>query len=503
MSLRRPVFLLVFAAALVGAGMWLVLGGDEARWGVPGDSHPLIAMPPAPVPAPAPAAPLPEVLVELVPTARLQRLVAPPLPSAAAAAIECRWVAGAAAVLSTRLPAPGPQLLRIGSTAAPIYRVIAVGDASSPELPPRPADCAFAGKVVDETGAPVVGAQAWLGGTAATSDDDGIFRCNGMSGGRGVPLVLRAAGRASSFAVVDVEPVPAPTPAVFVLEAGAAVEVQFAGRLPGGRPARVLVLPGVALDSRVQRFPFFLQGEAAPDNAGVELDAQGRCRLEGLPLDTELRIVVLQPLLAASPVTVRLRRPMQSVTVSGRLLPELNGTVVDDEGAALGSVVVSSRPRLASAPDFGAQWLLPPAAYTLGASVATTGADGRFSVGCHEGKSGSLVELRAAGRFGLQVTASGGVAERTFTLPRETAEAGPPELHLVADRPARLRLREGDHTHPGALWSGLVYVLPWREAVLADVLVTVVPGGGGQQRQTAHRNVIVAGRTELRIDVDP
>jgi hypothetical protein len=510
MTPRRSVVLLALAAVLAGlaGGLWL-LGGDGGRWAVPGAEAASID-PPPPVPPPVVAAAAGrEVTVEVTPVARLAPLA--PLPDVAVTGIALaadgvHWIAGAAAVPGRRPVRAGLQLLRLHPAAGgELFRAVRLRGAQSIEVRVEP-EAGFAGRIVDEDGAAVAGASVWLGGVATVSGADGAFRFAGIAGGSGVPLVVRATGFATLLRIVDVDRAPPEPEPRFVLAPGASLEVQLAAPLPVSAPPRVLVLPDGAADSELLGHPFFLQ-TAPAEHLGraplplPRLDAGGAARLEGLPRGAGVTVTVVHPQLVARSVAVRLRDAVQRAVVTAELRPLLRGRAVDASGAPIaGALALCTAP--AGAPEPDPAWLLPPAAYLAGAALqAATDAGGAFAIGRWP-SSPALLELRAAGRFGVQLAVEGEPAERAILLPAAVAAEGAPALRLHAAQAMRLRVRQGSRTlAPLFDWSGNPHLVRWPEPQLVDVRV-VVAEPGRAPRVRSFPGVVVAGSVDLAIEPD-
>src|SRR5262249_26556270 len=141
-------------------------------------------------------------------------------------------------------------------------------------------DRALRGRVVDRAAAPIVAAAVFTGGAAdeaVTTDADGRFEVR-VPAGRGVPVVVRAAGKAWRGAIVDVSP-----------DFGAEVDFSLADEMPlevhalGPQApvagAAAAVLPTDTSDTDLQAYPFFAQDLFAP----APVDEHGTAMLRGLP----------------------------------------------------------------------------------------------------------------------------------------------------------------------------------------------------------------------------
>src|SRR6185503_2981528 len=197
---------------LLGAlGVWLAWGnarpvvdsGREAT--APTESAPSIT-PPAPIGSDARN----EVVVHVTERARLLDLAPPPQcvvrEGEASSSARVTWLAGAAA-LPRAERAAGTHLVAVDLPGEDrSYHIVRVAaDAGEIELD-LSAPRAFTGRVVDAEGHGIAGARAWMGGRPEVlTDAQGEFTVEGVRGRFGVPLVIRAKGRADHFRAVDLD----------------------------------------------------------------------------------------------------------------------------------------------------------------------------------------------------------------------------------------------------------------------------------------------------------
>ena len=349
------------------------------------------------------------------------------------------------------------------------------------------------GRVVDEAGDPLEGAEVWYGegepggGETVTTNARGEFLVSSMTGGRGVPVVVTAPGRVTRYQLMDLDGSVYASP-LFVLEPGVALQVQLAADLPGVERARVFLAPEGEGDSRLQQFPFFLA--AVGDGWGIQGD--GAVRIDGLPTGSQVEVIVHHPLaIAPPPQLVRLRRGAR-VIVPLRRRPEWTGRVVDQGGAPIAGALVLSRGdgQVLARGRHARRWILPPEVDSIGVARDRTDYDGRFAVA-----GAQLLRITAPGYAGLEMQVeSRHLPDIALGAPR----SGEPSLRVRVPHCAgtyRVRCRPyGNEWLVLACGQAFTQVLP--EASLVDVRVQIRRGGAvGEAR--IFSGVVVQGVTEL------
>jgi hypothetical protein len=484
---------------LGGLGVWLAWRPAQplVDGGVDGGSgEPEAASPSAPATTTRASRDLPEVVVRVAERARLLELAPPPrcrvLAGEASSAARVSWLAGAAA-----LPRPeratGPQLVAVDLPHAErSYHVVRVaGDGAELELDlgtPR----SFTGRVVDAAGDAVAGARVWMGGRPeALTDAEGVFTVDGVRGRFGVPLVIRAAGHADHFRAVDLDGSAAPP--VYALTPGVELIVRIAAPRPSGA-ARVCLRPagnGVeTVDLSLRHYPLFW-----PVIAGApEIDAEGACRLTGLPRGARVEVVVHHDAWAGSPpVAVDLRDDTQTVTVQPMPAPVVRGAIARDGVPVAGVLVVCAAGVHAPALPRSDELLAPDAALA-GVAHAFSDAEGAFAVARPASASAFVLAVLPAGALGLErrIDQAAGAEVQRFELPRDEALSAPgkPALRLRSERALRVIVERGASRQPAAeIAAGGELLVPLAAPACVDVEVRA-PDGTRTERALAVRGAV-------------
>lgn len=429
---RRTVLFLLSAGTLAAvAGLWWSAAeppappapGGRAEVPVPGPRG-------ATAPPDAPPTDAPQVHVEV--TVRERFVPPPPARVQAVRAhdgveLPTTVLAGVGGGFDGELPAAGPALVTIAADGARLVRQVAVaaGGVARPTVGGR---LVVRGTVRGDDGRPLAAARVWLGeldGSGrreAATDADGAFELD-VPAGAGVPLVVAAAGFATTWRLLDVA---APPPvADVVLEPGGTLELNLAALAVALTEVRVFVVPLAEVSTALAQWPFALQ---ALDD-GVSLDGSGRARIDGLPRRGTLGVLVRHPRAPLeAPQPVALKGEHTRVTVPLVVAERMwRGRVVDGEGQALAGVCVWVRPPGRRLLGDGAPRLLPPHLDLAGAVAATTGPDGTFVVGALDGDV--VLSLRHAGHAGRDLAAAALAAAADLVLP--AWGAGEPALRLA------------------------------------------------------------------------
>lgn len=216
---------------------------------------------------------------------------------------ESAVVAGAGGAFVPAAERRGAALVRLRFEGREIHRRVARREDASlgvdlgPERPVR-------GRVVDDKAKPVEGATVWSGGgpeEVVATDSDGRFEAMAHAG-VGVPVVVRAEGKAHKHAFAQVDATSG-AELSFVLLESTPVLVQAAGTVDALRDAEVAVVPIGVTSTELQTYPFFAQGMWS-DTA---LDAEGRAVLRGLPRGCVVGLLLIGPgVCRAAPVEVAL-----------------------------------------------------------------------------------------------------------------------------------------------------------------------------------------------------
>lgn len=212
-------------------------------------------------------------------------------------------VAGAGGAFVPPTERRGAALVRVRFDGREFHRRVARGEDGAlavdlgPERPVR-------GRVVDDMARPIAGASVWVGGKpdeAVATDADGRFEAPAPAG-VGVPVVVRAEGKAHKHAFAQVGLVGG-AELSFVLLESLPVLVQAAGTVDALRDAEVAIVPIGVTSTELQTYPFFAQGMWS-DTA---LDGEGRTTLRGLPRGCVVGLLLLGPgVCRAAPVEVAL-----------------------------------------------------------------------------------------------------------------------------------------------------------------------------------------------------
>ncbi|HEX5051102.1 MAG TPA: carboxypeptidase-like regulatory domain-containing protein [Planctomycetota bacterium] len=404
MQRSTVLFLLLAAggAAALSIGTWPA--STELPSGAPASPQPPAAEGPGREPPPASAAPRVRVEVRA-----LERYVAPPplrvqaVRLADAVELPTELLAGAGAGFDAGPPRPGLALVRIGYEAGSLLRQVPVVEA--PVATSVGARIVCRGRVRDAGQKAVEGARVWLGeqdgeghDRVVYTDADGVFELDAPAGD-GVPFVVQAEGRASTWRAVTVA---APMRELDVtLQPAGRLEVQLAGTGQGIEAARLFVLPGATVSTEVAQYPFFLQVLTR----GFAIDERGRALVADLPQGGQLGLFVQHARLAGTVAhAVVLAGRQTRAVVPFAFVPSLwRGRVVDTAGEPLAGVRVWSRPPGADLAPGGSPRLLPPHLEARGVCMAETDAEGGFEIGA-SAVPDAVLSLRMLGHAGRDVT---------------------------------------------------------------------------------------------------
>ena len=514
MPRRSPLYILLLASLLVGLVAWLtvtVYAGGRADFEFPGEpDSPLAQELPGFVAQPLTAgkdAKEVHLRVEIHPTARLLGEDTTTLPVRVRDGdreISARVEAIAGAYVGARRPdGPGRTLFKITlADGAQLWRVSNHGafvEGSEIPITLTPAS-SFRGIVRDEQGRPVPNAELVCDSCTTTSDRDGRFELALPRGGVGIPLLVRASGKADAWQQLDLVQTSNEPVAVAVSESEP-VLVRVAGPAREG-VGQVIVLPGSEVDTRVLRYPFWQQA-AQP----FVLDSAGSCTLVGLPKGVALRIVVSHPgLLVRVPADLRVGiNSSEPLLVVAEAAATLRGRVLDAQRRPIPGAMITSRGSDADLPRADLSWLLPPLAALAEVSSATSDARGYFALARrHTYKGESLVRVVASGCLGLEVKVADARndLDHEFALPSRGAEAsGAPTLALaLATRGRKVSctlVEKGRHLRNLTGSDSEPLLIALREPCLVDLRAEV---DGGASTAKSWFGLAVMGRTALVLD---
>lgn len=256
---------------------------------------------------------------------------------------EAAVVAGAGGAFVPPAERRGAALLRVRFGGREVHRRAARGDDGAFLVDLGP-DRAVRGRVVDDKSQPIAGASVWVGGkpeeTVAT-DAEGRFEAIAPAG-VGVPVVVRAEGKAHKHAFAQVE-LANGADLTFVLLDSTPVLVQAAGTVDALREAEIAVVPIGVTSTELQTYPFFAQGLWS-DTA---LDADGRATLRGLPRGCVVGLLLLGPgVCRATPVEVALfgDQPVRA-SLSAPDRPRAAVELVDERASPLRGCEVRCEPQ--------------------------------------------------------------------------------------------------------------------------------------------------------------
>lgn len=506
MQRRHALFLLPAAAGAVFA-LWLLASGEplppDAPPEVPSPAPtPVADAPAAPGPTPPAAAGRPHVAVAVA----LRESYAPP----PIARVEARDVADPDAPLPLRAVAglgagPDPDDGGAGGCLVAVAHagVELLRHANVPARGVAPLRLGgrrvVRGRVLGPDGAPAAGAAVWFGESTAAGrrefavDDEGRYEAD-VPSGDGVPFVVRAPGCAAHARALDVGD---GAVADARLEPACALEVQIAAVAEQLRFVRVYVLPTAELAASLANWPF----DAQAASGGRPVDASGRARIDDLPRDVEVGVVVAHPLVARmAPQIVRTKgeRARAVVALPSYAGRALAGVVVDEDGAPIAGATV----RLA--PDGATVWpraprLAPAEAAWRGAFAVATDADGAFVLGVPEGDAPAFVQVRAPGHAGRVVLRAEWPAGGRIALPRwHGGDVGfalaPPQAGVAWTAAADLA---------DGIRAALAADESWRVSLPQpgryDFTLTTTPVAG-PTRRCERRDVVATGPVDLAVD---
>ncbi len=500
---------LLVAVAALGVVLLRDSGGagDEAPLGAPEGVVPAVAGgggdDPGPIGSPDEVVTL---HVEVLPRARL-------LPDAAESA-PCRLVdadgvlpAAVQVLAGPRLAAPvdGPHLIRFDAEFGRFCRFVTLdaGDAVVDVVVAGSAS--IRGRVVDGDQVPIAGARVWAGLVDALGEPvevevggDGRFEFPAVPAGPGVPLLARAAGRASRFRLVRPE-WPALEDVELVLEPARRVDIVFQSRAPSLERGQILVLPRDT-DVATRHYPFFLS--AFPSQMRM-LGSDGTATIDDLPTRGAFGVAVDHPGVlpgARVPIPAGTRGAVRVIVVPA---PDdvvwLHGRVVDPDGAPIAGAEIRLRgDRGVLEPDA----VLTASGHLPGPTTrATAGADGAYRLAVPARRTHALaVVVSCAGRPGIvQELGTGRGLKHDFLLPPPQTFGGAPSVAI--------RLEELGRTVHAKLAGATAIIRtdadPFRvdlaEPALVDLRVQLRHADGRVTRMQVD-NLAVPGPVEFALD---
>lgn len=499
--MQRSAATFLMLAAVLAAGVavvWSSFAGEPPAPPPPGPQPPNVAGPADATPEDHGAPAKPHVRVEV----QLREAFVPPPPvrveavGSDGAPLSVTLVAGEGAGFAAAPPKPGLALAAIALGGGRwLLRQVAVGDAGVARITVG-APIVVTGRVQDEAGAPIAGASVWAGESdgegnrrEAVTGDDGAFETD-TPGGAGVPLVVRAAGRASSWQAVMVSPSSREFP--IAMRAAAGLDVQFAAAADLVRDLRLFVVPRGPISTELASYPFFLQTLAD----GFVVASNGSATVPDLPRGATVGLVVSHPrVIGAAPHAVTLRAANERVVLPLRTAEAVwQGRVVDEAGAPLAGVSVWSRPPRQQLDGIAAGRFLPPHLGAPGCFAAHTDDDGAFTIGAVE--PGGVLSLRAADRAGRDLAWPPADASAPVVLP--SWSSGPQEFRLQPPQAATPWLAECDLA--GGIRAEVAADQPWivsfPQAGFYRVVTTTFVGG--REVGKAERDVAVTGPVDLQ-----
>ncbi len=493
----RSISLLIAACGLAGVGVWLVLAGGRGKDMPPAPEAGTAAGPDVAGGAPLDSSGVAAGAANVHVAVRRVGGIAGGL--AADAPPPCRLVDGDRVVPCAVSIVAGPPD-RVGrhfvrfrfADGSALWRVVWLAD--EPVDVRRFAPALVEGRVVDESGSPIAGAEVWTGTTGpggepstTTTGADGRFVAAGVDATSGVPVVVHAAGHASHWREVDLQ-TPMDRPLLLQLAVSASVEVAVLQELPSMTAGVVRLVP-VSEGLELRHYPF-LWGAVEP--ATLALDARGVLRVDDLPRDSRVRVVVEHPAVSGpsasaevvlhGPATRAIVRPPPAAFVAGR--------VVDPDGRSIAEarVRVGDRAGAPSPPGY----LLPVA----GDVAFPVGADGSFRVPVPPGGI-ARVSVDAPGRQGVSVEVRAGASTGDVVLHSST-------IAIAKGSPAlELRLPDGEWHADLEGIGELRWLDPTTLAVALSepcvVDVDVRADGPGEPFRRTWRGLPVVGATVLDI----
>lgn len=512
MSVHRPFLLVALAALFAVSSTWFgltVLATEGPAFSFPDER---VLVEPVLLPESSPeevGASPPGVTIRLRPKARvLPPRASPPcrlLRGTQEVSGKVAWVAGSAALPVGPHRKRGRQLVRVSLPTGEEFHAVVTLSPGEEEMPTVVLGGPFSyrSRVVDRDGHAIADARVWLAGRESKSDGDGRFLVENLPIRSGLPMVIRAQGKATIFRILDLADahLRGDLPA-HALEDGVSLHVQLAAPISGDAPlGRVYLMPAdQGGDSRLRHYPFFL----AEHGGGISLSSEGTCKIEGLPRGVEVRVVAHHPRLRIeSSVVVELGDDVNYAMVKGAEAPLLSGRVVDLAGQpAPGASVVSSADRdgefIAHGQLLG--WVLPPAVFLSDCDWAMADGDGRFLLARSE--TNSYVTVVAPGCHGIQQKIMGRAQnlDRQFVLPHvaQGVESGDgPALDVRVGRPVRMRIwQRAQSLTTWFPWTpDRPYHLDLKEPVLMDVDIEI----DGRDEVITVKDVAVVGRVPLQV----
>ena len=489
----------------------VVLGAAIVHWATDGDALPPdaglheIGLPDvsapevssAPLPAPiARATESARVWVEVKPVQRMRPVgeMFEVIRLGQSVRAEASVLAGAGGSFVPLVQRKGAVVVRVRVGTAEWHRRVARGDDGvlSVELG---VERAVRGRVVDQKAQPIAGAVVWCGGRAdetTTTDADGRFEAF-VAAGAGVPVVVRAAGKAWKHAFVQVEPSNGADVA-FVLLDEKAVLVQAAGTVESLRDAEVAVVPLGVLSTELQTYPFFAQGLWTD----TVLDAEGRGVLHGLPQGCEVGVLLLGPgVCRAAPVEVALRGdgPVHA-RLSAPDRPRVAIEFVDERGAPIPDCEARCVPQERAATDAAlGPFLLPEWLPPRGGSVRVRGGERQLT----SHTEGKLVRVQASDGITVAETepfVPGAKAVRVVVPQRPL---GRPSIVVPPPKPGVAWLVRVDPATKGEfveVGADTAFVAELDGAMVVDVLVRT-PDGAAWSVPREARGLVVTAPTGL------
>ncbi len=392
-------------------------------------------------------------------------------------------------------PRPGQALVRVVAPDGIYHRQVHVQPAERPTEVVLGAVTTLRGTVLDAAQKPVVAARVWTGGAPedeVRTDDKGEFAVE-VPAGSGVPVVVRADGKAWACKFVDVPPLGGATS--LVLAAETVLTVQLMGNDQALPDARVAVVPvGDSFTTEQLQYPFFAQGLLADFVA----DARGRVVIAGLPRGGSMGVSVGGAgVVATTPQRVELLRATASTALATGPGVPCRGTVVDHDGKPLaGAFVWCWSTERVPEPRHDGRWLLSRAADVVGASFVTTGEDGTFDMlvpdtaTCvlsvsSEGGPRLVRELERRARLGLRCP-----------LPHSLEKAQLRVPPIVAGKAWPLRIDPGDSMFR-VVAKDREFVHPLPQPVLVALRIRTAQSGASWSDARIAKDFMVCGPSTL------
>lgn len=396
----------------------------------------------------------------------------------------------------------GEALVRIEEGARTMFRRIMIAGADGSGELQIGITALLRGSVVDQLNKPVAGARVWCGGeldNEILTDEKGCFAAE-VASGDGVPVVVRAVGKAWSYQLVSVPP--AGSEVGFVLAADCELHVQLVGSeltLPSAF-VRISAV-GASFTTELLQYPFFAQqlfaGQANKD--GPAVDGQGHAVIRGLPRGSTIGVSAGGPCLpVTAPQQVELLRASTEVALSVAHGAACRGSVVDEHGDPLAGAFVwcwpqDKVPKRSSAD----RWLQPREVDAVAVSCVVTGADGAFDLLVEDAELCVLtIEHRDFARLVRPLARDVRIGLR---CPLPGGAATPPRMHVpppIAGKAWPLRVDPGDQIFR-VVAADRDFVHPLPVPMLALIRARVATSTGEWSPPRVAKDVMLSGVVSL------